>query len=404
MTSQSLSQSQARRIALAAQGFGPRRTETPTNWGGMQRVIDRLGLLQIDSVNVCVRSHYMPLFSRLGNYNIAKLDEKLLTPRPRDRGYFEYWGHEASFLPLKHQPFFRWRMAAAERGEGMWKGIANFGRENPDVLNRVRDSIRDTGPMATRELSVEGEQSGGLWEWKGSKIALEYLFWIGDLTASGRRGFERVYDLTERVVPSEILNSKTPTPEEAHLKLTSVAARALGIATAADLRDYFRLPAKNFDVIVQSLVDQGEVEPVTVENWKQPAYLAVHAKLPRWIRSSALLTPFDPVVWFRPRAERLFNFEYKIEIYTPAEKRRYGYYCLPFMYNGDMVARVDLKADRATSRLLVQSAHAEDACCIVDIAEALQDELARLAAWQGLDAVHIKRKGDLSKLLQNQSV
>jgi len=392
MNTQTLSRSQARRIALAAQGFGAKRSDTPTNWTGMRRAIETLGVLQIDSVNVCVRSHYMPLFSRLGNYNVAKLDEKLLTPRPRKRAYFEYWGHEASFLPLAIQPQFRWRMAAAERGEGMWKGISEFGHGNPDALDRVRTAIRDAGPLATRELSEEGEKSGGLWEWKGSKIALEYLFWIGDLTAAGRRGFERVYDLTERVIPPDILNTKSPTPEEAHLELSAIAARALGIATAADLRDYFRLPAKNYDARIEELVSRGDVEPVAVEGWKHQAYLARDARLPRWIRGAALLTPFDPIVWFRPRAERLFDFEYRIEIYTPAEKRRYGYYCLPFLLDGAMVARVDLKADRAASVLIAQSAHAEDTHCTDATATALQQELQRLADWQGLDDVHINPK------------
>lgn len=401
MTTQTLSQSQARRIALAAQGFGAKKSDTPTNWAGMRRVIDRLSLLQIDSINVCVRSHYMPLFSRLGTYSIPKLDEKLLTPKKRDRGYFEYWGHEASFLPIPMQPLFRWRMAAAERGEGMWKGISDFGHTQTKAVSRVLDMIRDQGPLATRELSEEGEKGGGLWEWKGSKTALEYLFWIGQLTAAGRRGFERVYDLPERVLPGDVLNAKTPREEDAHRELTRIAAHALGIATAADLRDYFRLPAKGFDARVQELADLGEIEPASVKGWKQPAYLARDAKLPRWIKGAALLTPFDPIVWFRPRAERLFDFHYRIEIYTPAEKRQYGYYCLPFLYDGAMVARIDLKADRPSGTLIAQSAHAEDACCNDDIGEALNVELARLAAWQGLEDVKIRPKGDIGKRLAN---
>ncbi len=396
MTTQTLSRSQARRIALAAQGFGQKRSNTPSNWSGMRRVIGQLGLLQIDSVNVCVRSHYMPLFSRLGSYNIAKLDEKLLTPKPKDRGYFEYWGHEASFLPIDMQPLFRWRMAAAEEGQGMWKGISEFGQNNPDVLNRVRNTIRDRGALATRELSIEGEKSGGLWEWKGSKIALEYLFWTGQLTATGRRGFERIYDIPERVIPSDILNSKTPPIEDAQRELTAIAAKALGVATASDLRDYFRLPAKGFDEHVAALCECGNLEPVTVKGWKQQAYLARDAKLPRWVRGAALLTPFDPIVWHRPRAERLFDFDYKIEIYTPAEKRKFGYYCLPFLLDGALVARIDLKGDRQTSTLLVQSAHAETNCCTSDVADALRHELRRLADWLGLEAISVKPKGDLA--------
>ncbi|MEO0618277.1 MAG: crosslink repair DNA glycosylase YcaQ family protein [Pseudomonadota bacterium] len=311
MTTQTLSIAAARRIALAAQRFGERRTTSAANWGVLRRMIERLHLLQIDSVNVCVRSHYMPLFSRLGPYDCARLDKALLTPTPRTRSHFEYWGHEASFLPLDRHPLLRWRMADAAAGLGLWRAVATFGRDHKPLLKEMTERIRHDGPLATRDASPEGEGKGrgGLWDWKGSKLALEYLFWTGVLTTTRRRGFERIYDLSERVIPAEILSRPTPSREDAHIALTQMAAEAYGIATAADLRDYFRLPAKGFDATLDALVSAGCVEEVRVEGWDKPAYLARDARRPRRMDVDALLTPFDPVVWFRPRASRLFEFD-----------------------------------------------------------------------------------------------
>ncbi|MEL7542386.1 MAG: crosslink repair DNA glycosylase YcaQ family protein [Pseudomonadota bacterium] len=401
MTTQTLSIAAARRIALAAQGFGGPRDARPANWGQLRRMIDRLRLLQIDSVNVCVRSHYMPLFSRLGAYDCARLDKGLLTPTARTRGHFEYWGHEASFLPLDMHRLVRWRMADAANGVGVWRSVAEFGREQAPLLKAMTARILEEGPLATREATLEGETSGrgGLWDWKGSKIALEYLFWTGVLTSAGRRGFERVYDLTERVIPAEILSRPTPSREEAHIALAQMAAEAYGIATAADLRDYFRLPANGFDATLEALLQVGAIEEVRVQGWDKPAYLARGARRPRRMDVDALLTPFDPLVWFRPRASRLFDFDYKIEIYTPAEKRRYGYYCLPFLHAGALGARVDLKADRTVGILRAQSTHAEPGCATGDVAAALAAELRRLAAWQGLAGVVAEPVGDLGPML-----
>ena len=396
MTTQSLTLSQARRVALAAQGFGQRKHSGISNWRRVRSAIHRMGLLQMDSISVTVRSHYLPAYSRVGPYDMGRLNEKSFHPRKRE--LFEYWAHEASLLPMKMHPLLRWRMKRAERFEGIWKGIAELCTERPEYIESVFDQIRMRGPLSSREFN-DGGRSAGMWNWHEGKTALEYLFWTGRITAHSRQGFERYYDLTERVIPESVLALPTPSEEDAMRELLKISARALGIATEADLRDYFRLPAAGAKSRIAELVEQGYIESVAVEGWSQPAYMFPDAKLPRWIRGATLLTPFDPIVWERNRTERLFGFQYRIEIYTPAHKRQYGYYVLPFLHNDRLVARVDLKADRGLSILRVIGAFGETGTNIAVVAQELCKEIERYARWLELDRIIISDNGDLARPL-----
>ena len=379
-----LSLAAARRIALAAQGFGRERPAAPGP-RDLARTIGRLGLHQIDSVNVLVRAHYLPSFSRLGAYDRGLIDRAAWGAR-RERRLFEYWAHEASLLPLALHPLLRWRMAQAERGEIGWGSLRSFAGERRAEAGAILERIRSEGPLAASDFEA-GKGKGGWWEWGDTKRALEWLFWAGRITTATRRaGFERVYDLTERVIPAAILDLPAPAPEDARRALVARAAAALGIATETDLRDYFRLKPEPARRAVAELVEEGMLLPAAVEGWARPAYLHRDARRPRRIAGQALLAPFDPLVWERSRAERLFRFRYRIEIYTPAEKRTHGYYVLPFLVDERLVARVDLKADRKRSRLLVRQVTLEpDAPPATG--ERLGDELALMASWLGLEAV-----------------
>jgi hypothetical protein len=388
---------EARRIALAAQGFAEPR---PAPGARLDRrhlgaVLRRIGLLQIDSVNVLVRSHYLPLFARLGAYPTALLDGAAWNGRrPRDRVLFEYWGHEASLLPVELQPLLRWRMRRAEAGVGTWREVARVGRERRDLVEAVFAEVAARGPIGASELTAaEGRGRSAWWGWSDGKRALEYLFWAGRVTTAGRRqaGFERLYDLPERVLPEAVLAAPTPSEEDAHRALLLVAARALGVATESDLRDYFRLDVADVRARLAELVEAGGVIPIRVDGWGKPAYLDPAARLPRRVEvPGVLLSPFDSLVWERPRTERLFGFRYRLEIYTPAEKRQHGYYVLPFLLGDRLVARVDLKADRAAKALAVHAAHAEPGIDIGAAAEALQRELTTMALWLGLERVVLR--------------
>ncbi|KQX25955.1 MULTISPECIES: winged helix-turn-helix domain-containing protein [unclassified Sphingomonas] len=376
-----LSLAQARRIALAAQGFAAPRPQAVGN-AHLRRTLDRLALHQIDSVNVLSRAHYLPAFSRLGGYDRALLDEAAWGRRSKRR-MFEYWAHEASLLPVDLQPLLRWRMEEADRGERGWKALRVYARDKRGEVDAVLDRIRAEGPLAVSDFE-DGRSRSGWWEWGDSKRKLEWLFWAGHVTTTTRRGgFERVYDLTERVIPPTILALPTPDKATAHRGLLARAAAALGVATETDLRDYFRTSVADTRVAIAELAAEGLLLPVTVEGWRQPAWLHRDARRPRSVDARALLVPFDPLIWERDRTERLFGFHYRIEIYTPAEKRRYGYYVLPFLLGDRLVARVDLKADRQRSVLRVQSTHLEpDAPG--ETREELDIELREMALWLGL--------------------
>lgn len=390
-----LSLATARRVALAAQGFAEPRPDSSLTRRHFNKVLHRLGQFQIDSVSVAVRAHYMPLFSRLGAYPMAMLEG---AATPKQRLLFEYWAHEASFLPVDAWPLWQWQMRRAERGESIYTGLAKFGRERADLIAEMERRVATDGPIAASD--IEGQRGqGGWWGWSDAKAALEWLFWAGRITARERKpSFERIYDLPDRVIPQAVRDLPVPDEEEAHRQLTRMAASALGVATAGDLRDYFRLPAPNYKDRLAELVEAGHLLPVKVEGWSQPTYLSPDARFPRRVEARALLSPFDPLVWERSRAERLFDFRYRIEIYTPAEKRIYGYYVLPFLLGERIVARVDLKADRAASVLRVQAAHAEPLAPPETPAE-LMAELKLMASWLGLERVEIAGAGDLAPAL-----
>ena len=397
-SSRTLSLVEARRIALAAQGFARPRPTRPATGLDFMRTARSLGLLQIDSVNVLVRSHYLPAFSRLGSYGHELLDRSAYSGRRRR--LFEYWGHEASLIPVEMQPLFRWRMERAQRGVGIWGGVARFGRERKDFCLEVMEQIRERGPLGISDLEAGARRRGGWWGWSEGKVALEWLFWTGQVSTHSRRKFERIYDLTERVLPRAIAEAPTPDAAEAQRQLLRIASRALGVATERDLRDYFRLPTTDAKARVRELVDAGDLAPVDVEGWKQPAFLHPEARPPRRIDARALLSPFDSLIWERSRTERLFDFHYRLEIYTPAHKRRHGYYVLPFLLGDRLVARVDLKADRARGALRVVQAHCESTAAPGEVAGPLREELRLLADWLGLERVVLSRRKGFTQLLR----
>ncbi|TIV30046.1 winged helix-turn-helix domain-containing protein [Mesorhizobium sp.] len=384
----------ARRIALGSQGFNDPRPAGVPDRRHLARVLSRTGLLQIDSVSAVVRAHYMPLYSRLGPYPLALLDNAAVG---RKRAVFEYWAHEASFLPVETYPLLRWRMQRAEQGDEMYLGLAKWGRERKEMIDEIYREVADRGPIAASD--IEGHKgNGGWWGWSEAKHAFEWLFWAGRITTAYRRGFERYYDLPERVLPQAVLDLPEPSVEEAHRELLRISARAHGIATYGDLRDYFRLAPGDTKDRIEELVETGELQPVKVEGWAKPAYLHKDARIPRRIEARALLAPFDPVVFERTRTEKLFNFRYRIEIYTPAEKRQYGYYVLPFLLGDRIVARVDLRADRPASVLRVHAAYAEPDAP-PETAAQLFEELKQMQGWLGLEAIEVTPAGDLGPAL-----
>lgn len=393
-----LSLAEARRIALAAQGFGAPRTVDEAGKRDLRRVFERLGVVQIDSVNVLARAHTLPAFSRLGRYQAADLHA--LAYGGRKRALFEYWGHEASLLPVALQPLLRWRMARAARGEGIYGAIARFGRERSDLIEQVCGEIAERGPLSAGELSHQHKGEGGWWGWSDGKRAAEWLFWSGAVTTATRRGtFERVYGLTEQVLPRSVIDTPTPPEADAQRELLRIAARCLGVATERCLRDYFRLRPSDARPRIAELVEAGELIPTIVDGWDAVAYLHREARRPRRMQAQALLAPFDPLIWQRERTENLFGARIRLELYTPREKRTHGYYVLPFLLGDRIVARVDLKADRAVSTLRVQAAHAEAGVVAKGIVGSLADELRLMAAWLGLENVRVERSGDLARAL-----
>ncbi|MDQ2681697.1 MAG: winged helix-turn-helix domain-containing protein [Candidatus Eremiobacteraeota bacterium] len=380
-----ISASEARRVALAAQGFGGAQPASAGRSSAL-KTIKQLGLLQIDSVNVLVRSHYLPLFSRIGAYDRMLLGSLAYGRR---RELFEYWAHEASLLPLATFPLLRWRMRRAHDGVGIYRSLAEFARDNRKIITKVEREIRERGAMAASDFNGE-RGKGGWWGWSTTKHALEYLFWSGALTTQTRRNsFERVYDLTERVIPEDILSLLKPSSAEAQRELLMIAARAFGVATESDLRDYFRLDASENKLRLAELLEDRRLLAVTVEGWKQQVYLHPECRIPRKIETSALLSPFDSLVWNRPRIARLFDFDYRLEIYTPAHKRVHGYYVLPYLLDERLVARIDAKADRAAGTLIVHAVHLETGVRSSDVMPRLRDDLDRMSQWLGLERVRL---------------
>jgi uncharacterized protein YcaQ len=396
MPKDKLTAGEARRIALAAQGFATPRPAGRVSKRQLLKLVERLGVVQIDSVNVVSRTHYLPAFSRLGAYPRTMLEDLAWAKK---RPLFEYWAHEASLLPLSAHPLIRWRMQDAHDGVGVWKGVARFLRERRDFVDKVLQEIAARGPLAASDLEMGHKGEGGWWGWSEAKRAVECLFWTGELTTATRRGtFERVYGLPENVLPRAIVEAPTPSRDDAQRELYRIAARAMGVATAKDLRDYFRMPVEGAKARLAELVEDGSLLPVTVKGWREQAYLDPAAKRPRRVDAQALLSPFDNLIWFRERTERMFAVRYRIEIYTPAAKRTHGYYVLPFLEGDALTARVDLKSDRKAGVLIVQASHAEpwasDATPL-----RLAQELKLMAGWLGLEAVRVEPKGDLAGAL-----
>jgi len=392
---ETLSAKDARRIALAAQGFGRPRPASPGK-RHLLSTIEALGVVQIDSVNVVSRSHYLPLFSRLGFYDRTLLEELAWGKKP---ALAEYWAHEASLTPFSTHPLLRWRMQDALDGVGVWKNVAAFLRSHADFIDQALAAVAERGPLAASELEIGAKGEGGWWGWSEGKRAMECLFWTGRLTTATRRNsFERVYGLPERVLPKAVLETPTPSRAEACRELLKISARAMGVATERDLRDYFRLGVTDAREGVASLVADGTLTQVAVKGWDAPAYLWPEARRPRSIKATALLSPFDNLIWFRERTERMFGVRVRLEIYTPAHKRTHGYYVLPFLQDEAITARVDLKADRKAGKLLVLAAHAEPDADD-DTAARLSGELAAMASWLGLSSVEVRPTGDLAPKL-----
>lgn len=386
-----ISISAARRICLGAQGFARKKPAAVSarHFGGIMK---QLGLIQLDSVNVCARSHYMPFYARLGGYSQEALDSWINTKQR----HFEYWAHEASVMSVEKYPLWRWKMA--ERASR--KPTNSLASEHPGLEADVLAQVQKHGPLTVRELHAPKARNKPWWGHGPAKIALESLFAKGELTALRGESFRRLYDLPERAIPKAILLDERYDKHLAHRQLLLDSAGHFGVGTAKDLADYYRLGTKVAEPILAELVGDGLLEEVAVEGWNVPVYRDPAAKCPRAVRGGTLLSPFDPLVWYRDRGERLFQFHYRIEIYTPKEKRKHGYYVLPFLLDGELVGRVDVKADRKAASLLVPSAFLEAGQKEERVAKALASELERFASWMGLGTIRLGRKGDLMGALR----
>ncbi len=377
----SLSSSQARRVALHAQGFNDPRPRGKVDRRHLRRVMNRTLLLQLDSVPIVTRSQYLPVFSRIGPYDPTLLDAVAY----RHDEWFEAWCHEASLLPVADEPLLRWDKQAARDGR-TWHGLVRLARDEPAYIADVLAQVRER-PLTASELADPRPQSG---EWWGARSdgaqALDWLFRIGEVGIRRRPRFLKEYDLMERIIPAGVLAERTPSTAEAHRELLRRAAAALGVATAADLVDYHRLPKRPAKEQIRELIDSGELTEVKVQGWNRSAFLTSAAKVPRSVDVCTLLSPFDPVVWFRERAERLFDFNYRLEIYTPKAKRVYGYYVLPFLLGDRLVARVDLKTDRKSGVLRVLGAFAEPRTDRDEVVCGLRRALDDLAVFVGVGA------------------
>jgi uncharacterized protein YcaQ len=381
-----LSAAQARRIALCAQGFGGPASTAGTRQ--LNATLRRLAALQLDSVNVFERSHYLPIFARLGAYDKAALDRLTFGNRS---DYTEAWAHQAAIIPVESWPLWRWAMQERRAITNNW---GEWAAEHGDMLDFLRAELRDKGPLTARQVEHDANvRRGPWWGWSDVKTGLETLFMFGEVVTAGRERFERRYDLAERRLPASVLSRDIP-KRDAVRELVRVATRALGVGTLRDIADYFRLMQDVTKTALNELVESGEVVPVTVEGWGRPAFMHRDTRVPRHIETTALLSPFDPIVWERERALRMFDFHYRIEIYTPAPKRVYGYYTMPLLIDEALVGRIDLKSDRQARVLRVQSAWREPGH-EVDLDRTAQ-LLERTAAWQGMDAIEVADRGDLA--------
>lgn len=388
MSIRTISVERARRIALGAQGFADPRPSGQVDVRHFRRVLNRVNIVQLDSVNVLARAHYMPFYSRLGAYSRSALDRWLW----RSGEMFEYWAHEASLIPISDRALFTHRM----QGGWHWPGVERLHRDHPDLVEQVLEAVRSRGRVQVGDLD-QGGRTDKWWGWSNTKMALEWLFLTGQLTVVDRPNFTRIYDLPERVHPHALHGSVDEV--DARKAMLRKAVRALGVGTSTDLTDYYRM--RRAGTLVTELAEAGDLVPVRVEGWKDLAYLDPQVSAPRVIPGAGFLSPFDPVTWCRPRTERLFGFHYRIEIYTPAPKRVFGYYVLPFRVGDALVGRADLKADRAQSRLLVQAAYHEDQADPDMVADHMAAELEGVAAWLGLSEVVISGMGNIGQRLKS---
>ena len=394
-----LSLRDARRIALAAQGFGTRRPSGRVDRRHFRKVLHQVGTVQLDSVNVLTRSHELVFFARIGDYDRSALTRWLWSSRE----VFEYWGHEASLHPVERHPLFRWRMADGHA----WGGVSSTAEANPETLAAILQEVVERGPIRVSELDAHqasSQRTSSWWGWTDAKRIVEHLFWTGQVTATRRNAFDPVYMAPEQWLPPELLAAPGPTTQAAHQALLLVAAQAMGVGTARDLTDYYRLPIKQATPLLDGMVADGLLLPARVEGWRAQAYLFPGAHLPRRrMRHRALLSPFDSLIWERKRTERLWGFRYRLEIYVPAPKRVHGYYVLPFLLDEELVGRVDLKADRKAGLLRVQAAWVEDGRTPQDherIAHELAINLQEMADWLGLtEGLHVEPRGNLAPLL-----
>ena len=386
-----VSAAEARRIAITAQGLADARPTGRVTRRHLRKVMDQIGLIQIDSVNVLVRSQELPLFARLGPHPRSLINEAAAAGE-----LFEYWVHEASHVPTEHYHLYRWKMASEHR----WGDVRRLKDRRPDFLAEVLARVERGGPVVSGEFNARVGPKGTWWDWDDAKIALEHLFWSGQLTARRRpNDFARLYELTERWIPQSALDRPVPTEHEARKELLVLAAKHHGVGTAADLADYHRQKVPVARPLLQELVEDGRLLSVTVEGWDKPAYLHPEARHPRRVAARALLSPFDSLVFNRDRTERIFGFHYRIEIYVPPPKRIHGYYVLPFLLGDELIGRFDLKSDRQTNTLLVQGAYAEPGVPVEVIVPEVAEELRLMARWLGLEQVVVKPRGDLAAAL-----
>ena len=390
----------AQRVALGAQGFADARPTGQIDRRHLRRVMGRLRVLQLDSIPIVARTQYMPFHSRLGPYDMSQLDQIAY----HHDEWFEAWSHEASLLPVETEPLIRWTWDRARDGH-TWKSLREVADREPAYVQSVLDEVRERGAVTGGGLSDPRplkDDGSGWWHRSLGVLALDWLFRIGELGIRRQGNFEKVFSPIEDIVPDIIRAQPTPTIDDAQRALSLSAVQALGVGTAADVADYFRLPIREIRGALGDLVEQGSVIPATVQGWSKPAFADPEARIPRSISGSTALSPFDPVVWKRDRAERLWDFAYKIEIYTPAAKRRYGYYVLPVMVDGDLVARMDVKTDREADVLRIKSCFAEEGHVNAQTAERVAEAVRDLRSFVGSSSIEVEKRGDLASLLSEQ--
>ena len=395
-----LSAEEARRISLNAQGFSYKRTADKASAAELNFVMDAMKVVQLDSVPIVVRTQYLPFFSRLGNYDMSLYDEIAY----EEDQWFELWAHEASIAPVKSEPFFRFIKERAKRGD-TWKGLYKVAKEEPDYVKTVLKEVEQRGPLEAKHLNDPRYINQSGWGSRSvGQLALNWLYRIGEVGIRRGKNFEKKYDLITNIVPSEVLSRPSPTEEESLKELYLWAASAMGVASARDIQDYFRTRSANTPTLLAELVEEGLLRKVAVEGWGLESFAPSDFGTVKQISPTCVLSPFDPITWNRERLRRIFNFDYKLEIYKPKSKREFGYYVMPFMHNGQIVARVDLANRRQTGVLEILGAFCEPSFDREAISKPLWEEISLLATFVGCTAIEIKRRGNLSQPLNKQRI